>query len=175
MAEKERYCARCVYKSERDNRRRVIPPVSSTFIAPALPHLLPFRPPLSLPLPLTHALLLNTPSRRLCLSPFVSCHLILSVYPLPLPPNNPRSRCIQGRCYRQRTIQPSWHSPSLFLLLPHSARLSLFLSTCPSVVLFHSPVYPSSFLSRGRSTFLPTHSIYTRISIDMRLASMWYR
>lgn len=179
MEEKERYLARCDYEREKDRRRRVTPPVSSTFIALALPHLLPFRPPPPLPLTLSlsRALLLNTPSRRLCLSPFVPCHLILSVYPLPLPPNNPRSRCIQGRCYRQRTIQPSRHSPSLFHLFLHSACLSLFLFPCPSAVLFHSPPPPLSLfpslcilLPLIWPIYLPARSIYTRISVDTRLA-----
>lgn len=145
------------------------------------PSFAPFSPspPSSLSLSLSRALLLNTPSRRLCLSPFVPCHLILSVYPLPLPPNNPRSRCIQGRCYRQRTIQPSRHSPSLFHLFLHSACLSLFLFPCPSAVLFHSPppppplsLFPSLciLLPLMWPIYLPARSIYTRISVDTRLA-----
>lgn len=162
MAEKERHPARCAYESEEDNRRRVIPPVPSTFIAPALPHLLPFRPPHPpLSLSLSHLASQHT------LSPIMPVSLrLLSSHSLclPLPPNNPRSRCIQGRCYRQRTIQPSRHSPSLFLLLPHSACLSPFLSTCPSIALFRSPrwsvsVHPSFFLPTARPIYVSAYPL----------------
>lgn len=54
------------------------------------------------------------------LSSSFALHALLSLHPPPPlpPPDNPRSRCIQGRCYRQRTIH-AFHalSPSLCLSL----------------------------------------------------------
>lgn len=175
MEEKERYLARRDYEREKDRRRRVTPPVSSTFIALALPHLLPFRPP---PPP---------SSLSLCLVPCFSTHpladyaclpssLVISFSPsIRYPyhrttPGVDASRVVATGsersnlpgilrlCFTSFFIQPACLYFSFPAPLPFFFILLLLLS-------HFFPLYASFFLSCGRSTCLHAQSTHASASI----------
>lgn len=160
------------------------PPVSSTFIVPALPHLLPFRP-----------FLRPSLSILLSLSRLASQHTLSPIMPVSLRLLSSHSLRLSATLTTEQpqesmhpgSLLPAANDPtfqafsfslspsssfslpvsiSLSLPLPrsllHFPSLSLFLLLCVSLSIY----YPSFFLSYGRSTFLPAHSIYTRINID---------
>lgn len=161
-----------------------------------------FPAPLSLPLSLICSLFAPPPPPFLSLSRLASQHTLSPIMPVSLRLLSSHSLRLSATLTTEQP-QESMHPGSLlpaandptfqafsFSLSPPSSfslsvSISLSMPLCSSLSLsfsFHFLslslflfIHPSFFLSYGRSTFLPVCSIYTRISIDTRLASMWYR
>lgn len=159
MEEKERYLARCDYERERDRRRRVTPPVSSTFIALALPHLLPFRPP---PPPLFLSLSLSVS----CLA---SQHTLSPIMPVSLRPLSSHSLRLSATLTTEQP-QESMHPGSL-LPAANDPTFQAFSVSVSPLSSFSPPVSISLSLPLCRSFSFSSSSSSLTFSLSMHPSS----